>query len=321
MGVDIITDIFFVIIGLALLFFGGEGLVRGSVAVAVRLGLSTLLVSVVIVGFGTSVPELLVSLQAAFKGTPDIALGNVVGSNIANVLLILGVAALMAPVICNSTDMRRDALVGVGAAALLGVLSFAGYLSWYAGIMMVTGLTAYLWYCYHSERKKAAAAVEAEHIQEEFHTDQDSLGKGIAFALGGLVLLAAGAHMLVEGAVSLASAAGVSQAVIGLTLVAIGTSLPELATAIVAALKKHADVVIGNVLGSNLFNILFVLGATATITPIPFGGRLAEIDVWVMLVIVTMLFALIAWKGKIGRVTGAGFLAAYLGYTVWLFVS
>lgn len=316
-----LIDFAFVIAGFFLLFLGGEGLVRGSVTIAMRLGLSTLLVSVVIVGFGTSVPELLVSLQAAFKGTPDIALGNIVGSNIANVLLILGVSAFMMPVLCQGKDIRRDAAVGVAAAALLAALSFTFELTWYAGALMAGGLASYLYYCYHSERKKQAADEVASHVEEELDTAGERLITGIVFALGGLALLVAGAHMLVEGAVSLATAFGVSQAVIGLTLVAIGTSLPELATAIVAALKKHADVIIGNVLGSNLFNILFVLGLTSLVAPIPFAGRIAAIDVWFMLAVVTLLYALIKFQGKITRPVGAVFLTVYVAYTAWLYLG
>ncbi|MBU0799530.1 MAG: calcium/sodium antiporter [Alphaproteobacteria bacterium] len=312
-------DIIFVVVGLVLLFFGGEGLVRGAVAIATRLKISTLLVRLVIVGFGTSVPELLVSVQAALKGTPDIALGNVVGSNIANIMLILGLSAVFGTVMCGTREIKRDMLAVIAASALLAAFSFTHDLGPLAGIVMLGMLTAYLWWCYHSERKTQAAAVLREHIEEDLSAGEPLL-KSVLYTLGGLALLVVGAKLLVDGAVSLATAAGVSQAVIGLTLVAVGTSLPELATAIVSAIRKHSDVVIGNVLGSNLFNVLAILGITGLITPIPFAGRIADIDVWIMLGVAALLAAFVFTMGRLNRATGVAFLAAYVGYSVWLFL-
>lgn len=314
-------DIAAVIAGLALLFAGGEALVRGAVSIAGRLGLSTLLVSTVVIGFGTSTPELLVSLQAAMSGMPDIALGNVVGSNIANILLILGIAGIIAGVECRSAAIRRDALAGVAAAVLLCGASFLHRLSWPAGLVMVGTLAAYIAYSYFTEQRQNRENAELRrHIEAEKPLD-DGMGKALLFTVAGLVLLLVGARLLVSGAVSLAQSWGVSEAVIGLTLVAVGTSLPELTTAVIAALRKHADIVIGNILGSNLFNILGILGITAVVTPLPFAGRIAETDMWVMLAVVATLAAVIFLRGQIGRSVGISFLALYAGYNIWLFTT
>jgi cation:H+ antiporter len=312
-------DIIFVVVGLVLLFFGGEGLVRGAVAIATRLKISTLLVSLVIVGFGTSVPELLVSVQAALKGTPDIALGNVVGSNIANIMLILGVSAVFGTVLCGTREIKRDMLAVIAASGLLAAFSFTHDIGPVAGAIMLVVLSSYLWWCYHSERKTQASEALRAHIEEDISAGEPLL-KSVLYTIGGLGLLVVGASLLVDGAVSLATAAGVSQAVIGLTLVAVGTSLPELATAVVSAIRKHSDVVIGNVLGSNLFNILAILGITGLITPIPFAGRIADMDVWIMLGVAVLLAAFVFTMGRLSRITGAAFLAAYVGYSVWLFL-
>lgn len=312
-----VRDTIFILAGLVLLYFGGEGLIRGSVSLAARLGVSTFLIGAVVVGFGTSTPELLVSLQAALGGSPDIALGNVVGSNIANILLILGISALLSPVVCTGQGVRRDALAGVAAAALLGTMSFAGHIGRPAGAIMTGILAGYVFYCYRAER--AAANERGQHLQEDM-TVNDGPGRAVLFILGGLGLLLAGANLLVDGAVSIARAAGISEAVIGLTLVAVGTSLPELAASVIAAMKKHSDVAIGNILGSNLFNALFILGVTSVIAPIPFAGRIAAFDVWAMLAVSVLLLGVIVWRGKIGRAAGSAFLALYAAYCGWLFI-
>ncbi len=311
---------FQILAGFGLLVLGGEGLVRGSVAIAHRLRLSTLLVSMVIVGFGTSTPELMVSATAAVKGFPNIALGNVVGSNIANVLLILGLAAMLAPIPCSRPEITRDALaVLVASIALLG-LALHGEVGRLTGLVMLAALAAYLSYAYLTDRRTAEPDDGADRQQGPNATDPP-LFKSIAFCVLGILLLLGGAHLLVEGATALATRFGVSNAVIGLSLVAVGTSLPELATALVAAYRKHADVVIGNVLGSNLFNVLGILGLTGIIAPIPFEGRIAEIDIWIMVAVAIALAPMI-WTGrKISRVEGSVFLGLYAVYVVWLYAG
>lgn len=315
-----LTDVFFCLAGFVLLFFGGEWLVRGAVSIAGRLGLSTLMVSVVVVGFGTSAPELLVSVEAAIRSQPDIALGNVVGSNIANILLILGVAGILSDIDCRASAVRRDGLAVVVASLLLCGAALAGGLGRIEGIAMILALAGYLFYSVRSDRAATATVPEgAAHGKDV--AAHDSLPVAAGLTLAGLALLVAGAHFLVEGAVSLARGAGVSEAVIGLTLVAVGTSLPELATAAVSAMKKHADVVIGNVLGSNLFNIMSILGLTAIISPIPVAGRIAQTEVWIMLGVAVLALAFIRSGGRISRAEGAGFVALYAAYMGWLFLT
>lgn len=322
-----ILSILYILAGLVLLFFGGEGLVRGSVALATRFGLSTLLVSMVVVGFGTSAPELLVSLQAAFAGTSDIALGNVIGSNISNIFLILGVASLITPVLCEGPDIKRDAIMGMLAVVLLAAISFTHELGRIEGAVMFILLMAYIVWSYRADRKKTVSemvemADHREHLQQDIKPPKkESALKDILWVVAGLVLLVVGAHLLVDGAVTIARMLNVPDAVIGLTLVAVGTSLPELATAIVASIRRHSDVVIGNILGSNLFNVLCILGITGMVAPMPFTGRIAEIDVWVALAASVVLLGLIYVMRRVGRSTGIGFLAIYMAYTVWLFIG
>lgn len=313
-------DILLIVIGFGLLFAGGEGLLRGSVTIAEKFGLSTLLVSMVIVGFGTSVPELMVSTTAALKGAPNIALGNVVGSNIANVLLILGLSAVFAPIACTRLVIRRDALAVLVASLVLVGLALNGKIGRITGLIMLAVLAVYISYAYLTERKDSKKdEAFRERIEEDIGKPSIHLWKASILCIVGLVFLAVGANFLVEGATSLAQNFGIPNSVIGLTLVALGTSLPELVTAIVAAYRKHPDVVIGNIMGSNLFNILGILGVTSSITPIPFEGRIADTDVWIMLVVAIALSPVI-WTGhRISRLEGAVFLFLYFVYVFWLY--
>ncbi|WP_336058181.1 calcium/sodium antiporter [Nitratireductor sp. CH_MIT9313-5] len=312
-------DILLVAVGLIFLFLGGEGLVRGSVALAERLGISRLLIGLVIVGFGTSTPELLVSVNAAIDGAPEIALGNVVGSNIANVLLIIGVAAIIAPIISWDRTAVREALV----ATLISLATFAlvqgEVITRIEGIAMLVVLTGYLFSSYWLEKRDREAKT-FQHEAEEFE-DVPLPPPWLApvLAIGGIAALVFGADMLVEGAVNIARDFGVPDAVIGLSLVAIGTSLPELATAIVAAIRRHSDVVLGNVIGSSIFNILAILGVTVVIQPIEVSARFREIDTSVMLGAALLLLALLFATKSIGRLWGAFMLAAYAAYMVLLF--
>lgn len=311
-----LQEFLYVAIGLVLLFYGGDWLVKGAVSVAHRLNMSTLLVSILIVGFGTSTPELLVSVQAALAGSPDIALGNIIGSNTANVLLIMGLAAVITPVLCHSKGVKRDSLVVLLASLILLGLSFLGVIPRIAGIFMLLIMAGYIGYCIWQEKKSHDHDIEPEdHEQSPL-----SLSKSIGYCVVSLALLVVGARLLVDGASDIARGFGVSEAVIGLTLVAVGTSLPELAAAIAAAVKKHSDVMIGNILGSNLYNILGILGVTATIIPIPFSPQMAHMDIWLMVATAIVLLPIV-WLGekRISRVQGGLFLVIYLIYVGWLY--
>ena len=309
-----------ILAGLVLLFFGGEGLIKGAVSLARNFGLSKLLVSAVVVGFGTSMPEMTVSVGAALKGASDIAIGNIVGSNIANILLIMGLAAMMYPITVKGEAIKRDAYVMLGASLIICGLAMTGVMSFFAGLMMFVALVAYVAWSYHQDRKTGAKTVA--NIEEDIEGEpQLNIMKAAFYAFAGLILLIGGAYLLVEGAVSIARGFGISEAVIGLTIVAVGTSLPELATSIVAAYKKHSDVIIGNIVGSNIFNILAILGITAMISPIPVAAQIATYDVWIMLAVAMFLSVYLLRGLTIGRISGLVMLSAYIIYTARLYMN
>lgn len=313
-------DMLMIVAGLVLLFFGGEGLLKGSVALARNFGLSNLLVSAVIVGFGTSMPEMTVSVGAALSGSPEIAIGNIIGSNIANILLIVGFGALLYPLLVDKIAVRRDTVMMIIAGLVFCGLSLTGELSFIEGFIMFAVLVGYIIWSYFEDKKASAAT--PDHIQEDIEgvVPLSSL-KAALYSIVGLGLLIGGASLLVEGAVSLARDFGISEVVIGLTLVAVGTSLPELATAIVASLKKHTDVIIGNILGSNIFNILSILGVTAMIETIPVPAQMMDFDIWFMMGISALLGVLL-WRGvTFGRFLGVIMLLVYSGYIGFLYLA
>lgn len=309
----------FIAAGFVLLFAGGEALVRGSVAVATRLGVSKLVIGLTLVGFGTSTPEMVTSLQAALAGAPGIAVGNVVGTNIANVLLILGIASLVRPLPCDPAALRRDGSVMVAATAALAGLALTGGIGRTAGAALLLALAAYLGLTFVIERRNGSKAAQMHiHEAEDALPADPSLPLNALLAAAGIVAVIAGAWSLVEGASTLARRAGVSEGVIGLTVVAVGTSLPELATSVVAAYKRHADVALGNIIGSNIFNILAILGTTAVVKPLPIPAEMARFDVWVTLATALVLMVFAATGLRLSRPEGAVFVAAYLGYIGYL---
>ncbi|SDE16791.1 calcium/sodium antiporter [Rhodospira trueperi] len=305
--------------GLLLLLLGGDSLVRGAVSIAQRLRMSPLLIGLTLVGFGTSTPELLTSLQATFAGSPGIAVGNVVGSNTANILLILGVAAVICPMATSRSAFTRDGTVLlVSALACLGVV-LVGSLDRLSGLALVGLLIAYLTFTYLRERTVSDAS-SAMHAGEASAAEPrpQSLWLAIVFAVGGLALILLGAQFLVQGAIAVGRTFGVSETVLGLTVVAVGTSLPELVTSVVAAIRRQSDVAFGNVIGSNIFNSLGILGVTAAVHPIPVPPQIAAMDIWVMLgaTLLLIVFAVTGWR--LSRIEGGVFLALYGGYIVWL---
>ncbi|MEO9788258.1 MAG: calcium/sodium antiporter [Aurantimonas coralicida] len=314
----IVWDIAYLVAGAVLLFGGGEFLVRGSVAIATRYGISKLVVGLVIVGFGTSAPELLVSVQAALSGSPDISVGNVVGSNIANVLLIVGAAGLIAPVVNSDPAIRRDLIMMVAASLIAVALFLTGSIGRLAGAGLLAALAVYLFTTYALEQKRRRLAKGSDRDDADRDDDEEGLAllPALLRVVAGIVMLVVGARLMVTGAVGIARDFGVSEAVIGVTVVAIGTSLPELATALIAGWKRQSQVVLANVVGSNIFNILSILGATAVIAPIAVSGRFAIWDGPIMAAIaVAMLVYLFAFR-TIGRPMAAVMLVAYAGYIV-----
>jgi len=303
--------------GLALLFFGGEILLRGAVGLSLRFGLSPLLIGLTVVAMATSMPELVVTVTAGVQGLPDIGVGNVVGSNIANILLILGLAALLCPIEREPKRILRDTLAMVAATAVFILLAFSETLSFLHGAVMLALMAGYLVFSYRAERRggeDAAAGLEA--IKETGATPRSAL-LAILLVLGGIVVLACGSELLVRGASTIARAAGVSETVIGLTLVAFGTSLPELATAIVAALRGHTEVALGNVLGSNIFNILLILGTLFVITPVTVAPEILHFDIWVLAGVTLLALPVMLTGKRISRAEGAFFVALYAIF-VWI---
>ena len=293
--------------GLLALLLGGESLVRGAVGLAHRFAMPPLLIGLTVVGFGTSMPELLVSADAAWRGVPDIAIGNVVGSNIGNILLILGVTALAWPIRVEGRGLRRDLAVMVAAATMLVPLFWMGEVARLAGAALVLGLVAYLAWAYLVPQGTASDDAQAP---------AQPVWQALVWLVLGLGALMLGARLLVDGAVSIAQALGLSEAFIGLTIVAVGTSLPELATSVMAALRRQSAIAIGNIVGSNIFNVLGILGVTALIAPIPVADRFLRFDLPVMIAASVALALLLLMGTGVGRRAGALLLLAYAGF-VW----
>ncbi|MEJ2003275.1 MAG: calcium/sodium antiporter [Maritimibacter sp.] len=307
-------DFLLVVGGLVALYFGAEWLLKGAVSLSKMFGMPTLLVSLVIVGFGTSLPELLVSLRAAYSGAPAIALGNVVGSSTANILLIIGVGALIYPMHKWDGSAPRNVLVMTAVSLLTLLLVQYDYIGRMAGFIMLAMLAIYLFWSYRRGRAEGNSAISDEVLEPI-----EPLKLSIPQVVGGLVVLFAGAEMLIRGATSIARDFGISEAVIGLTVVAIGTSLPELATAAIAAFKRNPDIAIGNVIGSNIFNILGILGTTVLIHPIEVDRHFAYFDVPVM-VAASFVFAALLYFGKpIARFIGGALVGSYAVYIALLF--
>ena len=305
-------NLLLLVVGVALLTAGGEALIRGSLAAANRLGVSPLLSGLVIVGFGTSMPELVVSVSAALDKQPDIAIGNVVGSNIGNVLLILGICALITPMAVKPLVLRRDAVTVVMASLLFLILVGGSALGRADGVILLASLVVFLVWAYWSERGHAAPSAELHEAEAaELTVLPKSAGWTVATVIAGLLLLIAGSQVLLKGAIGIATHFGVSEAVIGLTLVAVGTSLPELSISVIAALRRHADVAIGNVLGSNIFNLLGILGVSALLQPLPVHARILQFDQWVMLGTSVLLLLFLYTGVRLSRLEGAVLLAGY----------
>jgi len=329
-------EIWFPLIGgLALLIIGAELLVRGAVRLAEGLGVSSLLIGLTIVGFGTSTPELVTSVEAALLDSPGIAVGNVVGSNLFNMLVILGVSALVFPLAVSTTALRRDGTWVIGTAGLLALVG----LSWTLDRLVAAGLLAllatYLVLAWRQERRVASASAKGhtavfdkaealEELDPALRPRAAPKSKALSWllplglCLAGLALLVFGASNFVTASIELARLLGVSETVIGLTIVAAGTSMPELATSTIAAMRKQADVAVGNVLGSNIYNILGIGGVTAMIAPTPVPEQIAGFDNWVMVGVSTLLLLLL-WTGRrLSRLEGVLLIAGYVAYVWWI---
>lgn len=307
-----LTPSLFMLGGLVLLAAGAEGLVRGSSALALRLGVTPLVVGLTVVAFGTGSPELFVSVEAAYRGEGGIALGNVVGSNISNVALILGLAALARPMKVRSELIRREVPLMIGVTLLLCLLLLDGALSRAEGLILTAGSAAYTAFAYVAARRDRSKAV-ADEFKEALTGPRRAAWVDVAFVVAGFAALLIGTRLLLAGATVLAAQFGVSQVVIGLTIVAIGTSLPELATSVVASVRGEADVAFGNVIGSNILNILLILGVAAMIRPIETQG-LRPLDLVVLVASAVLILPLMRRGWVLNRWEGALLLAGYVAY-------
>lgn len=310
-----LVNVAFLLGGIVLLYLGAEGLVRGSSSLARRLHLTPLVIGLTVVALGTSMPEMVVSVGAALSGVAPIAAGNVVGSNIANIALILGASAILCPLAVNIRILRVDLPLLVGLSLLMAVLLADQAVGRAAGALLLAGLIAYIVFSLRAARKETAAAQEA--FKEAIPSGRPSIAVSVAFVAGGLLLLALGARFLVTASVAIAQAFGLSEAVIGLTIVAIGTSLPELATSLLAALKKEADIAVGNIVGSNIFNILGILGLSSLARPLVNTG-MSAVDLGLMIVLAILLLPLARSGWRVNQWEGAVLLATYIGYVLYL---
>ena len=311
--------ILYLALGLVLLYYGAEALVRGSSSLALRLGLSPLVIGLTVVAFGNSSPDLVVSLKAGLAGQGNISVGNVVGSNICNIGLILGICALVTPIATTSQIVRIDIPIMIAATAFTTFLLWDGTLGLAEGIILFALLLAYVVFSVYLARRQPTDALGAE-FDTEVKASKRGLFIDLLMVAGGLVLLIFGARFLVDGAVVIARAFGWSEALIGLTVIAVGTSLPELATSLVAAVKKEADIAVGNIVGSNIFNLLGILGITAMTTPLAASG-ISLVDYAVMAVFALVLWPMAYHQKRITRLEGAILLAGYAAYVSWLVLS
>ncbi|MTH98141.1 calcium/sodium antiporter [Roseibium sp. RKSG952] len=314
--------------GLVVLIIAGDVLVRGSVGVAQKLGVPNLVIGLTIVAFGTSAPELFISLQAALEGSGGIAIGNVVGSNIANVLLVLGLPALIATTACGEDGATRTALFMVGVSCIFIVLLFFSPMSLLAAVILLTLLAVYLGgnaivATRHRRENKAAGTngngTEGDELLEDVDSVPENTWVAVLYIIIGIIGLPLGAHFTITGATSVALDWGVSDAVIALTVIALGTSLPELATTVMAAIRQHGAVAIGNVIGSNIFNLLAIIGITTAVVPVHVPEEILYFDIWVMLGCAFLLVALAGFRVNLNRYSGAVLTLLYLGYIYWVY--
>jgi cation:H+ antiporter len=304
-------DLIIIPISLLLLYLGGEGALKGVLVIARKFKLSNILVSAVIIGFGTSLAELTVSVEAVLIGSPDIALGNIIGSNIANILLVTAIAALITPIMLKNLKINRDIFVMIVASLLLLYFKFIDWLNFYSGVIFLLILFSYISYSYFQDQKGNG--------EKEENLENLSLIKAIIYSVIGLAILILGGWLLVNSSIKIAQSYGISEAVIGLTIVAVGTAIPELTTTIIASIKKHNDLVIGNILGSNIFNILGILGVTLLIENIPVTDEMMKKGIWEMIAATLFFIIILRFAKSISKLIASFMLTSYAIYIVYLF--
>jgi cation:H+ antiporter len=306
------SDLIIIPISLVLLYIGGEGTLRGVLAIAKKFKLSNILVSAVIIGFGTSLAELTVSIEAVITGSPDIAIGNIVGSNTANILLVAALAALINPITLTKIKINRDIFVLILASAVLLFFKFINWLNLYSGLIFIGILLCYVFYSYFDDQKK-------EEIIENSSDQTISILKASTYSILGILILIFGGWLLVNSAIRVAQSYAISEAVIGLTIVAVGTAIPELTTTIISSIKKNNELVIGNILGSNIFNILGILGITLLIENIPVTDEMMKKGIWEMIAATIFFIIILKFAKSLSRILALFMLTLYSVYVFYLF--
>ena len=306
------SDLIIIPFSLVLLYLGGEGTLKGVLAIAKKFKLSNILVSAVIIGFGTSLAELTVSIEAVLTGSPDIALGNIIGSNTANILLVAALAALINPITLTKLKINRDIVVLILASTLLLFFKFIDWLNFYSGLFFILILFCYIFYSYFDDREKISK-------EEDFNIQTISIIKSLSYSILGILILILGGWLLVNSSIRVAQSYGISEAVIGLTIVAVGTAIPELTTTIISSIKKNNELVIGNILGSNIFNILGILGVTLMIENIPVTDEMMKKGIWEMVAATIFFIIILKYAKALSKTIALFMLTLYAIYTFYLF--
>ena len=306
------SDLIIIPFSLVLLYLGGEGTLRGVLAIAKKFKLSNILVSAVIIGFGTSLAELTVSIEAVLTGSPDIALGNIIGSNTANILLVAALAALINPITLTKLKINRDIVVLILASTLLLFFKFIDWLNFYSGLFFILILFCYIFFSYFDDREKISK-------EEDFNIQTISIIKSLSYSILGILILILGGWLLVNSSIRVAQSYGISEAVIGLTIVAVGTAIPELTTTIISSIKKNNELVIGNILGSNIFNILGILGITLMIENIPVTDEMMKKGIWEMIAATIFFIIILKYAKALSKTIALFMLTLYTIYTFYLF--
>lgn len=302
--------LFLILIGFVLLIGGAEYLVRGAVAIANKLKIPPVIVGLTIVAFGTSTPEFVVSIKAAFNGASGISIGNIVGSNIANIFLILGVTSVIYPIVCKKEEFIRDYRFLLFVTVLFSVLAMTGtFVTWH-GILMLSILFGFIYFNYKNSKDSEPSEDAISPLANK------NWGIVVLVTCAGLAAIMYGSDLLVKGAIEVARILGVSEEIIGLTIVAVGTSLPELATTVVAAIRKQNGVALGNIVGSNIWNIVFIMGLTSSIIDVDVPRQFMLYDIWVMVAATFILLPMMISQSKLSRGEGAFFLLLYIGYII-----
>ncbi|HEX2253099.1 MAG TPA: calcium/sodium antiporter [Thermoanaerobaculia bacterium] len=319
MTASLALDLLLIAAGVALLYLGGDWLVSGATALARRFGVSPMIVGLTVVAFGTSSPELAASLVASLSGAPAVAVGNVLGSNVANLGLILGASALFYPLTVSSSFVLREVPLAIAVSALMLPLALDGRYGRFDALLLLGLLAGYLGVLIR-EARRGTVVLDAVEAVEELAAVEAPVWRLLLRVAAGIALLTGGAHVLVTGAVGVARVAGIPEQVVGVSLVALGTSLPELASCVVAALRREADLVLGNLVGSNLFNVLAIVGTVALVRPLPVSAAAILPDYLVMMGFSVAMLPILGWRRRVSKPEGILLLAAYVAYIGWLYL-